>query len=717
MRVLIGGLINYARNVVINDESNFTFGLNIGIYKSGINTSKIITNSVDPLLNNFANSSVLSINPGINYGAGQIDFGVTANNLVLYNFSDSKTVAGDPEKSFQGHFMFTGYVENGGFFDESKFTTLIRGENKKVKTAISGLLAFEMPSIGWLQAGYSNINGASAGVGFNILRKFSIGYNYEKTLGDASSLGIAHEFSIAYTFTDSDNNDSGVVYVKPTPITEKAPVVKKPNLTSKEVADAKAKAIADAAAAKIAADKLLKDKIATDAKTLAETKAKAIADAAAAKAEADRLLKEKTSTNAKSLADAKAKAAADAIAAKALADKQLKEKALNGSKALADAKAKAIADAAAAKIESERLLKEKLLADTKAKAAADAENARILANEKLKGVSKTNAEKLAQAKAKAAADAIIAKELADKLLKEKDLLGTKAITDAKAKAAADALAAKLEAERLLKSKGETDENSIANAKAKALEDAAAAKAETERLLNEKAIIAARIKATEDADPKIKADTDAKAKLEADKLAKEKATADAKIKADADAKAKLEADKLAKEKATADAKIKADADAKVKLEADKLAKEKAIADAKINENAPKADDEKSMDYINKILTDNSKNVKQLLSKLDSTVVIKLKDLKELKEENDLSDKGIFRESKPFQSATASNRLLETIKSELTESNNTQSQFINQLQELSDERLKRVPSKTDAVNMKYLAAIERLKAEQIDRRAHV
>ena len=738
-----GGIINYARNVSFDEESNLTFGLNIAAYKSGINTSKIITNTVDPLLSTFANSTILAINPGINYGSGQIDFGLSANNLVLYNFSDSKTIANDPEKSFQGHFMYTGFVESNGFLDEGKFTTLLRAENKKAKTVFAGILAFELPTIGWLQAGYNNLNGVSGGLGFNIARNFSIGYNYEKTLGDAATLGISHEFMLAYVFKDSDNNDSGVVYVKPAATPDKPKV----NLTAKQIADAKAKAAADALAAKSEADRLLKEKSAADAKLLADTKAKATADAAAAKIEADRLLKEKTANNAKLLADAKAKAAADALAAKAEADRLLKEKGLSGAKAIADAKAKAAADAAKAKAETDRLLKEKEanntkgLADAKAKAAADALAAKAEADRLLKEKAaatkakntiapkpKSNDNTANDAKAKADAakaklEADKAKAEADKIIKNQENAAAKAKADAAAKAKIESDKAKAEADKIIKdqenaaAKAKADADKLAKdqaaADAKIKVDAAAkAKAETDKIKADaaaegiiKADEAAKAKAEADKIIKDKALADAKAKADADKIAKEQAVIDAKIKADAAAKAKLEADKLAKEKAITDAKAKADAAAKSKIEADK-----AEADAKVKAESQKGDDEKSMDYINKILKDNGKNNKQLISRLDSTVVAKQKDLKDLKEENDLGDKGVFKEPKPFQSASIANRLIESLKADLAESTNTQNQFVSQLEELVNERLKRIPSRTDPINLKYLTEIDRLKAEQ-------
>ncbi len=739
----IGGVFNYAINVSFNEESNLTFGLNIAAFKSGINTSKIITITTDPLLATFANQTLLSISPGINYGSGQIDFGLSANNVVFYNFSTSQTISNDPERSFQGHAMFTGYVDSNGFLDESKFTTLARAEKKKDKTIFAGNVIFETTKIGWLQAGYNTITGLSAGVGFNI-SNFSLGYNFEKTLGDAASLGNSHGFLLAYVFNDSDSNDSGVVYVKPkTVVAESTSIDKpKPNLTAKEIAAAKAKAAADAIIAKAAADKLLKDKMANDAKLLAETKAKAAADALVAKAEADRLLKEKIASNAKSLADTKSKAAAAAIAAKAEAERLLKEKGLSGAEALAAQKLQAAKEAAAAKAETDRLLKEKLINETKAKLAADALFAKSEADRILKEKTALNVKTLADAKAKAIADAAAAKAESDRLLGEKGLSGAQEIAAAKAKATTDAAAAKLAADRLLKEKSSLNAKLLADAKANAIADAAAAKAESDRLLKEKLIEATKLKVNSTTNNN---DIDAKVKLAADKKVNALVIADAKTKAEQKLTAKLESnkakaaadkiikdeaiavakakaanDKLAKDKLLAEAKAKADAlillksksiiDDKIKADASTEAK--LEADKRLKEEAPKSDDEKSMDYINKILNENSKTTKLNLTKLDSTAVKKELDLKNLKEENDLSDKGVIKEPKPFVSSSSSNRAFEALKTELSESNKTQKDFLVQLEDLLLERQKKVPTKTDPINQKYIATIEKLKAEQLN-----
>ena len=43
-----GGVVNFAHNVMLQEDNNLTFGLNLGFYKSGINKGRVITNYDDP---------------------------------------------------------------------------------------------------------------------------------------------------------------------------------------------------------------------------------------------------------------------------------------------------------------------------------------------------------------------------------------------------------------------------------------------------------------------------------------------------------------------------------------------------------------------------------------------------------------------------------------------------------------------------------------------
>ena len=205
-----GGLLNFAYNAALNTDSNLTFGMNVGFYKSGINEGRVKTNFPDPSLQNIPSNSIITINPGINYGTAFLDFGVSINNAVSYNLQTSKMIEDNPEQSIQGHLMYTGYVNSRGFFDESKFSGLLRSEFKKDQTIISGLVMLNIPKGIWAQAGYNSLYGVSGGLGLNISTQIAIEYNYENTIGDLSSFGNSHEITLAYKFKNKERyNYSG----------------------------------------------------------------------------------------------------------------------------------------------------------------------------------------------------------------------------------------------------------------------------------------------------------------------------------------------------------------------------------------------------------------------------------------------------------------------------------------------------------------------------
>ena len=283
-----GGVANFAHNVVLQQDSNLTFGLNVGFYKSGLNKGAVVSNNVDPSLENIPSNSLITINPGINYGIGNLDFGVSMNNLFLYNIKSSKMVEDDPEKSIQAHIMHTGYINSYGFFDKSKFSALVSSDFKKEKTVISGLMMFAVPKGIWIQAGYNTVYGASGGLGMNVTPRISIEYNFEKGLGDLTNFGSSHEIVFAYKFKSKnyyygDEEEEGAII----PATVKRYVPTKPKeatvlspidankLKEQKAADAKAKADALAQAQKAADAKTKADALAQQAKEAADTKAKA----------------------------------------------------------------------------------------------------------------------------------------------------------------------------------------------------------------------------------------------------------------------------------------------------------------------------------------------------------------------------------------------------------------------------------------------------------
>jgi type IX secretion system PorP/SprF family membrane protein len=576
-----GGLLNFAYNVRLNQDSNLTFGLNVGAYKSGINTANVITNFDDPSLQNVASNFLLTVNPGINYGTEFLDFGVSVNNLVLYNFESSLLIENNPKQGIQAHVMHTGYFDSRGFFNDTKFTAMLRSEFRSEETIISGLAMLHVPKGLWLQVGYNNVYGVSGGLGLNITKEIALEYNIEKSIGEQVEFGASHEITLAYRFiAKKDYQYNGDVEVSGL-FTKKQNATIKPS--DEELEGIRARAAERKAQSKLdlEADKIAKKEAKVQAKLDAEEKARVA-----------------TETKARLLEETKAKKEVAAIA-KIEADKMAKERATaralllvaESAKLLEDQKAKEDADAQA-----------KLLADQKAKEAADAQ-AKLLAEQTAKEATDARAKLLADQKAKEAADAQ-AKLLAEQTAKE----------------AADA----------------------------------------------QAILVAEQKAKEA--------TDAQAKLLAEQTAKEVAMAQAIL--------------LAEQKA--------------KEAADAEAKEDLVAN-------PKDELGQSMKDVAKLAEESEAAQSELLKKFDAIVEIKDKDLKDLKEENDLSDKGITVAPKPFKSISAENNALNSIKEDLNTIIKSRNDEIEKLKTLYEQSIQN--TELDDVNLFYKNKIKRLSNEQL------
>ncbi|MFY0714480.1 PorP/SprF family type IX secretion system membrane protein [Seonamhaeicola sp. NFXS20] len=582
VQTVFGGMLNFAYNAVLDRDSNLTFGLNIGAYQSSINEGNVVTNFQDPALQNIPKNTLLTVNPGINYGTAFFDFGFSVNNLVSYNLSSSKIIEDNPEQSYQAHIMYTGYMDSRGFFDESKFSTLIRSEFKKETTVLSGLAMLSIPKGIWGQVGYNTLYGASAGVGINITEQIAVEYNYEQSVGELSDFGNSHEFTIAYRFKNNNrylyngDDDEKSVF---TPKSRKRTIANrssssKPKVNREEAARLKAEEIAQ--------------------------RKKALEEKRLARQEAERLRKEEQINN-----------------------EEVTEDVVATSKNVEEEKIKA---EAAAKLEAER-------------------------------------------KAKEEADRIKAEQEAQRLAAE-----AKAREEARLKAEAEA-AAKLEAER--KSKEEADRIK--------------AEQEAQRL-------AAEAKAREEA--RLKAEAEAAAKLEAERKAKEEADR---------IKAEQEAQRLAAEaKAREEARLKAEAEAAAKLEAERKANEENLIEITSDL------DQETINSINKLnesAKESKKQQSELIDRLTEKVAIKQKDLDDLKQENDLSEQGIYVEPKPFKSVTAENAEIEALKDQLEKVIEEQRIKIEELEAVYITRKRKVKDDNDALNIKYSKAIEKLKAQQL------
>lgn len=199
----LGVMANYSHGIQLGEESSLTFGVNIPYYVTGYDPSRAVTQGGDPILMEAEESSVISFQPGLNLSLGKFDFGVFAQNLVDYNLRSGKSLSNLNQKTFSGHVQFVKELENGrGVFEDGRLMPLARARFEGSEDPIfGGGIILDLPKLGWIQGGYDQFYGASAGTGFNLNQRLSFGYNFEKSLNsNIANLGVTHEISIAYSF-------------------------------------------------------------------------------------------------------------------------------------------------------------------------------------------------------------------------------------------------------------------------------------------------------------------------------------------------------------------------------------------------------------------------------------------------------------------------------------------------------------------------------------
>ena len=210
----LGVMANYSHGIKLGRESSLTFGVNIPYYVSNYDPSRAIALEEDPLLNDASESSIISLQPGLNLSLGKFDFGVFAQNLVDYNIKSGKSLTNLTQKTFSGHIQYTYEFDNGhGIFEDGRLLPLARARFEGQEDPIfGGGIILDLPKLGWIQGGYDQFYGASAGTGFNLNRRLSFGYNFEKNIGNSiANLGVTHEISIAYSFVPNLSKNTFIV--------------------------------------------------------------------------------------------------------------------------------------------------------------------------------------------------------------------------------------------------------------------------------------------------------------------------------------------------------------------------------------------------------------------------------------------------------------------------------------------------------------------------
>ncbi len=194
-----GAAVNFAYNLELDRDMNFTFGMNLNYSQSFLKSNLDGAQIDDDVINNYQNSSVFVLHPGVNFNYQNFDVGVSVGNLVTYNLTDSELLTDN--FVYSGHVMYT--TELDWRTDNEIRAMGYASKPGQQELRYGGNVFFEMKEYGFAQLGYNSFYGAALGIGVHINDYVSLGYTVEPGIGGAANVaefGATHEFFAAYNF-------------------------------------------------------------------------------------------------------------------------------------------------------------------------------------------------------------------------------------------------------------------------------------------------------------------------------------------------------------------------------------------------------------------------------------------------------------------------------------------------------------------------------------
>ncbi|KKM87169.1 hypothetical protein LCGC14_1271670 [marine sediment metagenome] len=203
---------NYAKAIRLSDKNKLTFGTNLTYFTEGIDRNRIITADADNSIEESKKESQIAIQPGVTLSLGQFDFGVYATDLFKYNQTTNEFTTNLGAKTVKASVQYTyEFMQNRGLMANARLMPMVQvGQNLDGSMNYVGSMLLDLPDYGWFQTNFDMEYGLSAGLGFNLSKKMSLGYLLERDIvNQEADLGWNHEVTLAYTL-DREHNAKGL---------------------------------------------------------------------------------------------------------------------------------------------------------------------------------------------------------------------------------------------------------------------------------------------------------------------------------------------------------------------------------------------------------------------------------------------------------------------------------------------------------------------------
>ncbi len=191
-----GAMVNYAYQIKLAEKTKLTFGFNFFYSRRSLDEPRVLTNTPDPLINNYQDRPVVVLQPAATVSFGKFDVGLFFENLGDFNLKTSEFVTSFGDKTISAHAAYTHKLQNtSGLLSGTTIRAL--GIGRRTKTdgfSYAATVLADLPKVGWLKVGYDKLFGLNAGFGVNLNKRISIGFSYEKqqNLSGTNEVGLIY---------------------------------------------------------------------------------------------------------------------------------------------------------------------------------------------------------------------------------------------------------------------------------------------------------------------------------------------------------------------------------------------------------------------------------------------------------------------------------------------------------------------------------------------
>ena len=193
-----GAVANYAYQVKLGAKSSLSLGFNFMFSHIDLDRTRIVDPTSDPVIFNFQEKTNIILQSALSYNYGKINVGINLRDIVDYSIKENEFITPISEKSFSVHAQYSEPLNSSVQLLKDGVLRFFYSANHNTNSNFTGNILLDLPKLGWLQGGYDDFFGSSAGIGIQLSQKIAISYVYEtgkNDLGPTSEIGIIYSFS------------------------------------------------------------------------------------------------------------------------------------------------------------------------------------------------------------------------------------------------------------------------------------------------------------------------------------------------------------------------------------------------------------------------------------------------------------------------------------------------------------------------------------------